>query len=118
MANSGMTTMDRGVDVPEGSVQEGLRGLGVILGCGMGVGKIQWHFDGVVSSCKGGVVPSLPLEVAIVPDVTRASVTPMIGIVEGRGDMGVLVNECGGCTTCGCGVGAVGFRPADRILMR
>ena len=52
MANSGTTTMGRGVDVPKGSVWEGLRGLGVTSGCGMGVGKIQQCFNGVGSSCK------------------------------------------------------------------
>ena len=101
---------------PKGSVRDGLRGLGVTSGSG--IGKIQWHFDGVVSSCTGGVVPSLPLEVAIVQDVAGTSVTPMIGIAGGRGDMGVVVNEHGGCTICGCGVGAGDFRPAERISMR
>ena len=46
------------------------------------------------SSYKGGVVPSLPLEVTIVPDATGTSVTPTIRTIEGRGNMGVVVNEC------------------------
>ena len=68
MANSGTTTIGRGVDAPEGSVQEGLRGLGVMVSFGIGVGKICWHFEGVISSCEGSMVTLLPLEVAIVPD--------------------------------------------------
>ena len=118
MANSGTTTIGRGVDAPEGSVWEGLRSLGVTVGFGIGVGKICQHFKGVVSSCKGGMVTLLPLEVAIVLDVTGALVTPTIRIVGGRGKMEVLVNECGGCTTCGCGIGAVDIRSAERISIR
>ena len=52
-----------------------------MVGFGIGVGKICQHFKGVISSCEGGMVTLLPLEVAVVLDVTRASVIPMIGIV-------------------------------------
>ena len=42
---------------------------------------------------------------------------PTIGIVEGGGNMGVVVNACKGCTTCGHEVGAVYFSPAEIRLM-
>ena len=83
MANSGTTTIGRGVDAPEGSVQEGLRGLGVTDSFGICVGKRCLCFKGVVSSCEGDMVTLLPLEVATVSNVTGALVTPMIEIVGG-----------------------------------
>ena len=83
MANSGTTIISRGVDAPEGSVWEGLRDLEVMVGFGIGVGKICQHFEGLVSSHEGGMVTLLPLEVAVVSDVLGASVTPTIRIVGG-----------------------------------
>ena len=118
IANSRTTTIGKGVDAPEGSVWEGLRGLKVVVGLGIGVGIIYQHFEGVISSCEGGMVTLLPLEVAIVSDATGALVITMIGIMGGGGNIGVVINGCEGCTTCCWGVGVVDFKPAKRTSIR
>ena len=46
-----------------------------MVGLGIGVGIICQHFEGVISSCEGGMVTLLPLA-----DVTRALVIPEIGM--------------------------------------
>ena len=96
--------------------EKDLRGLAIMSGWGLSVGEIQWHFSGISwPSWEEGVVPSILLYIAV---AAEASVTTTIGIVEGRGDMGVVVNAHKGCTTCGHEVGAVYFSPLERRSMR
>ena len=72
----------------------------------------RWHF---LTSWEEGLVPSILIDVAV---AAGASVTTMIRMVEGRGNMGAVVNACKGCTTCSCEVGAVYFSPMERRSMR